>query len=138
MVSLRLQFFTFLNMVIIGILVGVIFDFYRVLRWQTNPKKFTTDVFDLLFAIIVTIIIFIALVYSNGGVIRIYVFLGVILGQIIYYWLFSYYIILLFAKFIEFIYFIFCKIKDFTLSIYNNIKKIIIRMRNWIKIRFEK
>jgi spore cortex biosynthesis protein YabQ len=125
-------------MMVVGILVGVAFDFYRVLRGKTKPKRLITDIFDLLFAIIVTIIIFIALIYSNGGVIRIYVFVGVLLGEIIYYWLFSDYIILLFSKLIEFIYYIIGKLKNFTLLIYNNIKKIIINIQNWLKIRFKR
>jgi len=124
-------------MVVIGIVVGVVFDFYRVLRGQTKPKKLITNIFDLLFAVMVTIIIFIALIYSNGGVIRVYVFLGIILGQIIYYWLFSRYIIILFSQLIEFIYFILCKVKNLTLLIYNNIKKTIIKMKNWLKTRFK-
>jgi len=125
-------------MMVVGILVGVAFDFYRVLRGKIKPKRLITDIFDLLFAIIVTIIIFIALIYSNGGVIRIYVFVGVLLGEIIYYWLFSDYIILLFSKLIEFIYYIIGKLKNFTLLIYNNIKKIIINIQNWLKIRFKR
>ncbi len=89
MVSLRLQLTTFLTMIIIGGMIGIGFDFYRVLRSKITFNQLVTDVADILFSLVVSLIICGGLLYSNDGRVRIYFLLGVILGLIIYYFIFS-------------------------------------------------
>lgn len=125
-------------MIIIGFIVGIMFDFYRVLRGKTKPKRLITDISDLLFSIIITLIIFISLLYSNGGEMRIYVFLGVILGQIIYYYLLSSYVIVILSKLLNGIYYIYCKFTNIILLCYKNIKKGVVKLKKCLHSRFKK
>lgn len=133
MVSLRLQFFTFLNMIIVGMIIGVFFDLYQVLRGKSNPKRLVTDLFDILFSLLAVIIIFSALLYSNNGQVRVYVFGGVIVGLIIYYWLISKFVVKLWVKLVNIISWLVVKIKNLVITIYNKSKLIIVKIKNWIK-----
>lgn len=89
MVSLRLQLTTFLTMIIIGGIIGIGFDFYQVLRRKINFSQLVTDVADILFSLVVTLIVCGGLLYSNDGRVRIYFLVGVLVGLIIYYFIFS-------------------------------------------------
>ncbi|SFM18153.1 spore cortex biosynthesis protein YabQ [Pelosinus propionicus] len=95
------QFSIFLSTVATGITLGVLFDCYRVLRGTFRPKVLITWVTDLLYWLIATAIVFIALVLSNWGELRFYVFLGIISGVGLYYRLLSLYMIRLFAGMIK-------------------------------------
>lgn len=75
-----------------GFLIGFIFDFFRILRKAFKTKDFITYIEDALFWIITGIILIYSLFKFNNGEIRIYLFLGTILGFILY--------ILIFSKFI--------------------------------------
>jgi len=100
-VQVESQFSIFLSTVATGITLGVLFDFYRVLRGTFRPKVLITWVTDLLYWLIATAIVFIALVLSNWGELRFYVFLGIISGVGLYYRLLSLYVIRLFTGMIK-------------------------------------
>nr|WP_243832530.1 spore cortex biosynthesis protein YabQ [Orenia marismortui] len=119
-------------MIIIGLIIGVFFDFYRVLRGNLNLKRIITDIFDLLFCLFTMLIIFLTLIYSNDGLIRIYIFLGVILGQIIYYYFLSNFIILFFSKVLVLIYSCYNKIKGIIVWSYKKLKILVFRSKKWI------
>lgn len=91
------QFSIFFTTVITGIVLGFLFDFYRVLRGTFRVQGFVTWVTDLLYWLVATAVVFIALVLSNWGELRFYVFLGIVGGVILYYRLISTYIIRLLA-----------------------------------------
>ncbi|AGB40141.1 spore cortex biosynthesis protein YabQ [Halobacteroides halobius DSM 5150] len=133
MVSLRLQFFTFLNMILVGMVIGIGFDFYRVLRSKVNPLQIFTILFDIVFSLLSAIIIFITLFYSNGGAARGYVFIGVFTGVIIYYLTISNFMIKVLTKLANIIYWIYTKAKKIIIWIYNKSKLIMIKIRRWIK-----
>lgn len=97
------QVTTFLITITTGILLGVLFDGYRVLRGTFNPKVLTTWFTDLLYWLLATVIVFFALVISNWGELRFYVFLGIISGVVFYYRLLSLYTIRLFSVVIRLI-----------------------------------
>ena len=106
-----LQFFTFLNMILVGMIISLIFDFYRVLKRKMGFPVYLINLIDFLIFIIFTFIVFLRLIQLNSGQVRWYIFLGVILGIIIYYLNFSKIII----KNITFLI-------NFNLKIYDKIK----------------
>ena len=97
------QVLTFVITITTGILLGVLFDFYRVLRGTFNPKVLVTWVTDLLYWLVATAVVFIALVFSNWGELRFYVFIGILSGLGLYYNWLSLNVIRLFSKTIKLI-----------------------------------
>ena len=98
MISLRLQIITFSSMILVGLIIGGSFDFYRVLRKKISFSRVVTDVADILFSLMATLLICGSLIYINSGQIRIYSLLGVIIGLIIYYSFFTPYILTFWEK----------------------------------------
>jgi len=87
------QLISFLTTLFIGILLGFIFDFYRVSRAVFQPRLWVTYLFDGLYWLIAIIITFVCLLMSNWAELRFYIFMGIILGAILYYKLCSRYTI---------------------------------------------
>lgn len=84
MTPVFLQIKYFLNTVAIGLIIGIIFDFYRAMRFLIRPRKWTTDLLDIIISILFTSISFLLLLFSNWGEVRLYVFLGIGLGIVVY------------------------------------------------------
>ncbi|MCK8817006.1 spore cortex biosynthesis protein YabQ [Natroniella sulfidigena] len=138
MVSLRLQAFTFLNMMMIGVVIGFFFDFYRVLRGKCQLGRVATDLFDLLFCLAVTLFVFLGLIYSNQGQVRLYIFIGVISGEVIYYLTISKYSIIFFQRVVKLIGVFYQKIKSIVLLIYNRLKSILLKIKEKFKEIFKR
>ena len=95
------QVLTFVITIMTGICLGGLFDCYRVLRGTFNPKTVTTWFTDLLYWLLATVVVFIALVFSNWGELRFYVFFGILSGLGLYYNWLSLYTIRLFSTIIK-------------------------------------
>lgn len=67
-----------------GILTGVFFDIYRLIRGFENPNKLLTIIQDFLFWTLTSIVIFIFLMYTNEGYINFYVYVCLIVGVYLY------------------------------------------------------
>ncbi|MGO1368165.1 spore cortex biosynthesis protein YabQ [Senegalia sp. (in: firmicutes)] len=78
------QFYIFLKLTLGGIFIGFIYDLYRLFRYFINPKKIATIIGDTIFFILVSIIVLFFLFYSNWAELRWYVFLGFLVGGILY------------------------------------------------------
>ncbi|HWR43501.1 spore cortex biosynthesis protein YabQ [Sporomusa sp.] len=76
---------TFLLIAATGILLGVLFDTYRVLRGYFRPPWLITSVADLLYWLVAAGIAFLALILGNWGELRFYVFIAMITGVAAYY-----------------------------------------------------
>jgi spore cortex biosynthesis protein YabQ len=87
--SLFYQARTFLITIGIGATAGFCFDYYRVIRRACRLKKFGTFVGDAVFWLVTTVIVFIALLWGNWGEMRLYVLIGLGLGALLYFNLFS-------------------------------------------------
>lgn len=87
------QIYSFLGTIVTGLVLGILFDFYRVFRMITRPKKFLTCLGDLVFGLLATVAVFFVLLYSNWGEFRLYVFIGMIMGLFLYYNLLSWLVI---------------------------------------------
>ncbi|WP_408955210.1 spore cortex biosynthesis protein YabQ [Natroniella sp. ANB-PHB2] len=138
MVSLRLQVFTFVNMMIVGLIIGFFFDFYRVIRGNFQLGRITTDLFDLLFSLAVTLFVFLGLIYSNQGQVRLYIFIGVISGEVIYYLTISKYIISFLQRVVRTIKIIYYQIKRIMLLVYDRLNLILIGIKEKLKKVFKR
>jgi spore cortex biosynthesis protein YabQ len=67
-----------------GMLTGLLFDIYRIVRGFGNPNKFFTVIEDTLFWIFSAIVIFIFLLYTNFAHISMYVYMWLLVGIFIY------------------------------------------------------
>jgi spore cortex biosynthesis protein YabQ len=82
--SVRDQLSTLIHMIVGGLITGLLFDLYRLVRGVIRPHRFITDLGDLLFWAVATIVMFIMLVNDNWGQVRVYVFLGWAIGLLFY------------------------------------------------------
>lgn len=87
------QAYLFLIFVINGIIIGLVFDFFRILRISFKTKDFITYIEDIIFWIITGIILLYSIFVFNNGQIRLFMFIGVVIGVIAYILLLSKYII---------------------------------------------
>ena len=72
-----------------GILLGILFDFFRVFRRTFNTIDFITYLEDILYWILAGIIVLYNIWFFNNGEIRFFMIIGIIMGAIIYSLLFS-------------------------------------------------
>ena len=87
------QAILFLIFIIIGIIIGVLFDIFRISRKTFNTSDIVTYIEDIFFWILVGCIILFAVFKFNNGEIRMFMFLAIILGCIAYMLLLSKFII---------------------------------------------
>lgn len=78
------EFYIFLFAINYGLIIGVIYDFYRVFRYYSKPKKVLSIIEDLILWLIITVIFFMFLVKNTSGVIRGFVIVGFLTGYICY------------------------------------------------------
>ncbi|MDR7866779.1 MAG: spore cortex biosynthesis protein YabQ [Sporomusaceae bacterium] len=83
------QIDAFVITVATGMLLGVTFDFYRVLRTVFRPPWLLTSLADLGYWLLATGVVFLALLFGNWGELRLYTFIGLALGAFGYYRLLS-------------------------------------------------
>jgi spore cortex biosynthesis protein YabQ len=88
-VSLQVQFITMGMMIACGIGLGVLYDVYRVLMNTFHPPKWLTALFDLMYWIFATLFVFRTLFWSNQGEVRVFIFIGLIMGVWTYFVWFS-------------------------------------------------
>ncbi|MBR3002128.1 MAG: spore cortex biosynthesis protein YabQ [Clostridia bacterium] len=136
------QAFLFSIFVINGLLIGLLFDIFRILRISFKTKDFVTYIEDIIFWILTGAIILYSIFVFNNGEIRFYIFLGILIGIIFYMTLFSTYIIKFSVEIINFIKKIMGKILKiiFTPFIYLGklIKKILFKPIAFITINIKK
>ena len=78
------QALLFLIFIINGIIIGLLFDFFRILRRSFKTKDFITYIEDILFWVLTGLLLLYSIFTFNNGEIRLYMFIGAILGCIIY------------------------------------------------------
>ncbi len=131
------QAYLFLIFIINGILIGVLFDFFRILRKTFSTKDIITYMQDILFWILAGFIILYSTFTFNNGEIRIFMFIAILIGVIFYMTLISSYIVKINVKAINFIKELIQKIINILITpfkwIYKFIKRIISKPLNFIK-----
>ena len=78
------QSYLFLIFSLTGVAIGFLFDFFRILRRTIKTSNIMTYIEDILFWILTGLLILYNIWFFNNGEIRIYMFLGIILGILIY------------------------------------------------------
>lgn len=89
MESLVGQIRAFAATIVTGAAASFCYDYYRVVRGVFRLKKIGTCLGDLLFWMVTTAVVFLMLLWGNWGELRLYVFIGLGLGALIYFRLFS-------------------------------------------------
>lgn len=129
------QAYLFLIFVINGVIIGLIFDFFRILRISFKTKDFVTYIEDILFWIITGVILLYSIFIFNNGEIRLFMFIGVIIGILLYILLISKYIIKINVYIIN----ILKKIVGIPIKIlYRFIKKVFFRPISFVIINIRK
>lgn len=95
------QAYIFFIFIINGIIIAFIFDLFRISRKTFKTPDFLTYIEDILFWIITCIILAYSIYTYNNGEIRFYMFIGLLIGAIIYIITISKYIIKIFVKIID-------------------------------------
>lgn len=78
------QAYLFLIFTFTGLAIGILFDIFRALRKNFNTSDILISIQDILFWIITGFMVLYNIWYFNDGEIRIFMFLGIILGVLIY------------------------------------------------------
>lgn len=83
--TLKIQGYVFLTSIYSGLLIGIVYDVYRVFRYFLKPKKVATWIEDLIFWILIAFIVFLVLIKSTWGELRGYIFFGLFIGAFLYF-----------------------------------------------------
>ena len=139
------QAYLFLVFSLTGVEIGILFDFFRILRRAIKTGNIVTYIQDILFWIFTGILVLYNIWYFNNGEIRVYMFLGIIIGTLIYMSTLSNIFVKLFSKILstiikaleipfKTIITIFRKIITAILSFFTkNAKKLKIKKGNFVK-----
>lgn len=127
------QLFSFFIYVIVGILLGFIFDIFRALRKSIKNSTVATNIEDILFVIISFIIIAMVVQIVNKGELRFYILLGIILGILIYFLSVSKYIITGETWILKSIIKILKSIYNFFIKFFKKINDLILKFLNKVK-----
>jgi spore cortex biosynthesis protein YabQ len=84
METVQFQSYVFMFTVYAGIVIGILYDTYRVLKGSRRGDKFITSIWDILFLAAAMLVVLWALFSSNYGDIRAYVFIGFVVGFFLY------------------------------------------------------
>lgn len=84
-----MQWMTVAVMLLSGLGMGVVFDGYRVVSNELRFPRWWLPVLDIMYWMAAAVVVFRMLYASNNGEVRAYVFLGLAIGVILYYWLLS-------------------------------------------------
>ena len=139
------QAYLFLVFSLTGVEIGILFDFFRILRRTIKTGNIVTYIQDILFWVLTGILVLYNIWYFNNGEIRVYMFLGIIIGVLIYMSTLSNIFVKLFTKILstiikvleipfKTIITIFRKIITAILSFFTkNVKKFKIKKGNFVK-----
>ena len=87
------QTYLFIVFTIVGIIIGVLFDIFRILRKSFKTKDIVTYMEDILFWILTGIIILFSMYKFSNGELRFFMIIGIIMGTLMYMITFSKYVI---------------------------------------------
>ena len=136
------QAYLFLIFIANGVIIGILFDFFRILRKTFKTADFITYIEDFIFWILTGAIVLYSIFIFNNGQIRLFMFLGIGIGVIIYMLLLSSYFIKINVSTLNFLKNILSKIiKTISIPIkqfYKIIKKIFFKPISFIIINLRK
>ena len=74
----------FILFFVIGLIISIIFDFFRAIRKNFKASDFATLIEDILFLGITSFLIIFSIIKINGGEVRFYIFLAIFFGILLY------------------------------------------------------
>lgn len=74
----------FFYYIILGVICGVIFDFFAALRCKKTVKMLTVIIQDIFFYVIITLLTFFVMLHLNSAELRVYIFIAMLLGFVTY------------------------------------------------------
>ena len=83
------QVYVFAIFILNGFLIGILFDIFRILRKSFKTPDFITYIEDILFWISSALLLLYSIFKFNNGELRMYIFLGIISGFLVYFLIFS-------------------------------------------------
>lgn len=89
MIPVEAQFNALLAMILFGFFMGIAFDIYREIRYSFKLKTIATNIWDLIMWLIFLVLAYAVLLYINYGEVRLYIFMAMALGLLIYFRFFS-------------------------------------------------
>ena len=87
--SIISQTILFIIFILNGVFVGILFDFFRILRRSFKTSDIITYIQDILFWILAGASILYSIFKFNNGELRLYIFIGILLGVSAYILIFS-------------------------------------------------
>ncbi len=141
------QMYLFLIFIVDGVLIGLLFDFFRIARKVCQTSDIMTYIEDILFWILTGFIVLYSIFVFNNGELRLFMFLGILLGAFIYMLWISSYIIKINVKIINVLkkvlsifftpfHFVFINIRKISTNVYikvGNILKKVKKEKNVVK-----
>lgn len=136
------QLFNLLVFTITGIVIGILFDIFRIIRKSFKTADFITYIEDVLFWLLTGLILLFTIFTFNNGEIRTYIFVGLLLGFVTYLLTISKYVIKIcvtILKFIKNILYFPIKVllnfikKYIVKPVLNILQKMKIKITKWIK-----
>lgn len=97
------QLFCLLIFILTGLVIGILFDIFRILRKSFKTTDFITYLEDIIFWILTGCIMLFSIFIFNNGEIRSYVFIGIAIGIILYMLVISRFFIRISVNIIKFI-----------------------------------
>lgn len=85
----NIQLSSFLLVLLTGILLGGFFDLYRVFRSVIKTGKLGDGIGDVIFWLLAFIVVTPMLFWSTYLELRLYVWAALVIGMVIYFWVFS-------------------------------------------------
>lgn len=118
------QLFCLLIFILTGLVIGILFDIFRILRKSFKTTDFITYLEDIIFWILTGCIMLFSIFIFNNGEIRSYVFIGIAIGIISYMLIISRFFVKISVSIIKFI----KKILSYPIKLIKNIfTKIILK-----------
>lgn len=78
------QLINFFYFILVGTILSIVFDVFRILRKTFKTSDFITNIEDVVFGILTGIIILLSIFLINNGELRFYIFIGIGIGIVIY------------------------------------------------------
>lgn len=101
--SLSNQAYIFFITILIGFIMGIFYDFFRLIRKLFEHTNIAVYIEDIIFWVISTFICFYILLHKNNLEFRFYLILGIFLGIIFYFYFISYYFLNFILKLLNFL-----------------------------------
>ena len=79
------QLFIFASCLVCGVIIGLIFDVFRIVRRLVRTSIFATIIEDIIYWIIAAVVFFLFVLGVNSVELRLYQFIGAFLGMALYF-----------------------------------------------------